>query len=238
MPCLAHQRAARCGTISVAERGYAVHDAPTGAVSWERHHGNSFAPKGISRNLADPEWRSRPNASGCGLTLRNTDKDARIFVNAATLIRVGRVNHTSASRSSHASSLPSLTIATSIVVLSGCHYHAVIDTGAAAAGEAARDGVRVHLFIYGLIPPAVPRPPCPGVAESGNAVSVSTGWPSSDHVRPLATDDDHLSAVPRAARRRRTRSRLTSERLARRQPWSRPSSFLASLERAGVIIHF
>jgi len=59
MPCLAHQRAARCGTISVAERGYAVHDAPTVAVSWERHHDNSFAPKGISRNLADPECGAR-----------------------------------------------------------------------------------------------------------------------------------------------------------------------------------
>ena len=58
--------------------------------------------------------------------------------------------------------LAALTIATSIVVLSGC-YHAVIDTGRAAVGEA-HETPWAHSFIYGLIPPAVTETAkaCPG----------------------------------------------------------------------------
>jgi hypothetical protein len=58
--------------------------------------------------------------------------------------------------------LAALTVATSIVVLSGC-YHAVIDTGRPAVGEA-HETPWAHGFIYGLIPPAVTETAkaCPG----------------------------------------------------------------------------
>ena len=57
---------------------------------------------------------------------------------------------------------PALMIAAAGLVLSGC-YHAVIDTGRAAAGEP-NVTPWAHAFIYGLVPPAATATAqkCPG----------------------------------------------------------------------------